>query len=285
VATGLKEEKAMELRPLDAPLGVEVTGIDLTAPIAEADRTAMRDALSRHGVLVVRGQSLDASQFVRFARGFGEIEMYDGHLADFLLEGQREIIVLSNIERDGKPIGVVDAGTYWHTDRSYVPKPAWSSCLYALEVPHADDGTPLGDTEFASMAAALAALPEAMQARLETLRACHEYVFRFSRRNDSLPGVEHPVVLRHPLTGARCLFVNKGFTHHMVGMSEEEGNALLEALYEHARRPEFVYRHQWRVGDLVMWDNYATQHRATGGYALPRRRHMWRTTIQGFPLQ
>lgn len=275
----------MELLPLDAPLGIEVRGIDARAPLSGTQHAALREALSRYGVLLVRDQELDASQFVAFARGFGEIEMYDDHLSDYLLDGQREIIVLSNIEKDGKPIGVVDAGTYWHTDRSYVSKPAWSSCLYALEVPHADDGTPLGDTEFASMTKAFRALPSAVQARLATLSAWHEYVFRFSPRNDALPGVVHPIALHHPLTGECCLFVNKGFTHHVLGLPDGEGNALLEELYEHVRKPQFVYRHRWRRGDLLMWDNYGTQHRATGGYALPQRRHMWRTTIQGFPLQ
>ena len=93
------------------------------------------------------------------------------------------------------------------------------------------------------------------------------------------------MVLKHPVTGAPCLYVNKGFTHRIVDVPEEESAALLERLFEHAKREEFVYRHRWQVGDLLIWDNYSTQHRATGGYALPQRRHMWRTTIQGFLLQ
>ena len=275
----------MDLKPTGAALGVEVTGIDLRAPLAEADRTAMREALARNGVLFVRGQHLDPRQFVQAARILGDIERYDSTLSQYLLPQQPEIIVLSNIEKDGKPIGVVDAGTYWHTDRSYVARPAWSSCLYALEVPHADDGTPLGDTEFASMTAALEALPPDDRERLGKLSAWHEYVFRFSERNSSMPGVSHPIVLPHPMTQAPCLYVNKGFTHRILDIEEKEGAALLEKLFEHARREEFIYRHRWQTGDLLMWDNYSTQHRATGGYALPQRRHMWRTTIQGFPLQ
>jgi len=274
----------MKLEPTGAALGAEITGADLTRPLSEADRAQLRDGLARYGVLFARGQDLDPAQVVQFARNFGPIERYDSTLSKYLLPEQPEIIVLSNIEKDGKPIGVVDAGTYWHTDRSYVATPAWSSCLYAVEVPHADDGTPLGDTEFSSMTAAFAALPEAERERLKTLHAWHEYVFRFSEKNESMPGVRQPVVLEHPLTGAPCLYVNKGFTHRILDLPEEEGAALIEKLFEHARRPEFIYRHQWKVGDLLLWDNYSTQHRATGGYKLPQRRHMWRTTIQGFPL-
>jgi len=275
----------MELKPTGAALGAEITGADLTRPLSETDRARLRDGLARHGVLFARGQDLDPAQVVQFARNFGEIERYDSTLSKYLLPEQPEIIVLSNIERDGKAIGVVDAGTYWHTDRSYVAKPAWSSCLYAVEVPRADDGTPLGDTEFSSMTAAYEALPAAERERLKTLYAWHEYVFRFSEKNESMPGVRQPVVLEHPLTGAPCLYVNKGFTHRILDLPEEEGAALIEKLFEHVKKPEFIYRHQWKAGDLLLWDNYSTQHRATGGYTLPQRRHMWRTTIQGFPLQ
>jgi taurine dioxygenase len=275
----------MELKLTGAALGAEIVGLDLAVPLPTNEREQLRDALARHGVLFVRGQHLAPSQFVQFARNFGEIERYDSTLSQYLLPGQPEIIVLSNIEKDGKPIGVVDAGTYWHTDRSYVAKPAWSSCLYAVEVPHAEDGTPLGDTEFSSTTAAYEALPASDCEALERLSAWHEYVFRFSERNESMPGVSHPVVLAHPLTGARCLYVNQGFTHHILDLPEDESTRLIERLFEHVRQPQFVYRHRWKVGDLLLWDNYSTQHRATGGYKLPQRRHMWRTTIQGFALQ
>jgi len=275
----------MELKPTGAALGAEICGVDLRRPLRDADRDRLRDALARYGVLFMRGQELDPDAFVQFASNFGEIERYDSTLRKYLLDERPEIIVLSNIEKDGKPIGVVDAGTYWHTDRSYVKQPAWSSCLYAIEVPHAADGTPLGDTEFASMTKAYEGLPADERERLRSLSAWHEYVFRFSEKNDSMPGVRWPVVLKHPLTGALCLYVNQGFTHRILDVPEDEGKALIEKLFEHAKRPEFVYRHQWKVGDLLLWDNYSTQHRATGGYQLPQRRHMWRTTIQGFPIQ
>lgn len=275
----------MQVIPTSAALGAEVKDIDLRRPLGDAERAALRKALLDHGVVFLRGQQVDENGFVDFARAFGEIEMYDSTLKQYLLPNRPEIIVLSNIEKDGKPIGVVDAGTYWHTDRSYVARPAWSSCLYAIEVPHADDGTPLGDTEFASMTAAYRALPEHERDRLRRLSAWHEYVFRFSAKNESMPGIQHPIVIEHPVTREPCLYVNEGFTHRILDLPEEEGKALLQRLYEHARSPSFIYRHRWKVGDLLLWDNYSTQHRATGGYQLPQRRHMWRTTIQGFTLQ
>jgi taurine dioxygenase len=275
----------MDFKPTGAALGIEATNVDLRQPLGEADREALRQALLHHGVVFLRNQHLDERQFVDAARVFGEIESYGSTMKKFLLHGKPEIIVLSNIVENGEPIGVVDAGSYWHTDRSYVPKPAWSSCLYALEIPHADDGTPLGDTEFSSMTAAYNALSSEQKARLGELSAWHEYVFRFTEKNDSMPGVRHPVVLRHPVTGAPCLYVNKGFTHRILDLPNEDSAALLEELFEHVSRKEFIYRHRWQVGDVLLWDNYSTQHRATGGYALPQRRHMWRTTIQGFALQ
>jgi taurine dioxygenase len=135
------------------------------------------------------------------------------------------------------------------------------------------------------MTSAYQAMSDSQKEHLSKLSAWHEYVFRFTEKNASMPGVQHPVILKHPVTQAPCLYVNQGFTHRIIGLSDEESRRLLEELFEHARRDEFIYRHRWQVGDLLFWDNYGTQHRATGGYQLPQRRHMWRTTIQGFPLQ
>jgi taurine dioxygenase len=274
----------VNFKPTGRALGMEIEGIDLQKPLSTEICAALKDALVRHGVIFLRGQQLESQQLVDFARTFGEIERYDSTLSKYLLKEQQEVIVLSNIVEDGKAIGVVDAGGFWHTDRSYVSKPAWLSCLYAIEVPVADDGQSLGDTEFASMTAAVRALPPAQRERLETLSAEHQYVFRWSEDNGSMPAVQHPVILKHPVSKEPCLFVNKGFTHRIVGMDEQESKALLDELFEYGTKADFVYRHQWQVGDVLLWDNYATQHFATGGYKLPKRRHLWRTTVQGFDL-
>jgi taurine dioxygenase len=274
----------VNFKPTGRALGMEIEGIDLRKPLGAETCAALKDALVRHGVIFLRGQQLDSRQLVDFARTFGEIERYDSTLAKYLLRDQPEVIVLSNIVEDGKPIGVVDAGGFWHTDRSYVSKPAWLSCLYALEVPVSDDGGSLGDTEFASMTAAVRELPQAQRERLKKLCAEHQYVFRWSDDNGSMPAVQHPVILNHPVSKEPCLFVNRGFTHRISGMDEQDSKVLLGELFAYATKPEFVYRHQWQVGDVLLWDNYATQHFATGGYSLPKRRHLWRTTVQGFDL-
>jgi taurine dioxygenase len=156
--------------------------------------------------------------------------------------------------------------------------------LHAIEVPRDATGGPLGDTLFASMTAAAAALSETERQKLVRLSAWHQYVYRFTTADQPLPGVAHPILLRHPLTAAECLYVNSGFTHRILGVAKARGAVLLNQLYAHARRDEFIYRHRWEVGDIVIWDNYSTQHCAVADYGPAQRRHMWRTTIQGFPL-
>lgn len=272
----------MNVRPLSPALGAEVSGVSLAAPVNDSQREAFRQIFLEHSLLVVRDQQLTPGQLVAFARTFGEIEPYE-HLSEFLMEGQPEVIVLSNIKKNGRPIGVQDAGQYWHTDRSYVKTPAWSSVLHARQVPMGDNGEPLGDTEFASMTKAFDDLPPDEQQRLRSLIAVHEYVYRFSKNDGKLQAVEHPLVLEHPITRTPGIFVNAGFTKTVAGLDDARARELLERLYAHVTQDKYVYRHQWRVGDVLMWDNYSTQHRATGGYG-ERPRLMWRTTIQGFAL-
>jgi taurine dioxygenase len=155
-------------------------------------------------------------------------------------------------------------------------------------------GNPAGDTMFASATAAYDALPEADKRLLEGLKAVNSYAKGYYRDRRSgprkelteeqrrrTPDVEHPIVRTHPYTRKKCLFVNEGYTARIAGMSEAESDALLARLFEHSTRPEFVYRHQWRVGDLLMWDNCSVQHRAVMDYALPQRRRMERTTLRG----
>jgi taurine dioxygenase len=272
----------MKITTMDAALGAEITDLDLTT-LTSTEFERIKETLLQRGVVVVRGQTLSPTQYVEFARRFGDIEQYD-HLSEFFLPGNPEIIVLSNIVKEGRKIGVGEGGQYWHTDRSYVAKPAWLSVLHAITVPHDQSGKPLGETHFASMTAALSALPEPERGRAETLSAWHQYVYRFTQRDQKMEGISHPIALQHPLTGEKCLYVNKGFTHRVVGLDDTESADLLESLYAHAVKEEFVYRHQWKVGDVLFWDNYSTQHCAIGNYGPDTPRLMWRTTVQGFPL-
>ena len=273
----------MDIRKLSPSVGGEVVGIDLSKPILAKQFAKVRDAFLDHSMLLFRGQNLTPAQLVAFSESWGPTESYSTTIGEFVMKDQ-PLIVLSNIVENGKPVGAQDAGRYWHTDGSYVRKPAWFSALYAREVPKGDDGRSLGDTRFSSMAAAYEALPSEDKALIEKMTACHKYVYRYTKRDTQLEGVSQPMVLTHPLTGRRGIYVNAGFTDHAENVTEEESKKLLGRLYEHVEHDDFVYRHRWESGDVVMWDNYATQHRATGDFGPQRRRLMWRATIQGFDL-
>ena len=283
----------VSLRRADAPLGAEIVGVDLSRPVADEEFAAVEDAFVTNGVVVFRDQSITEEQHIAFSRRFGDLDIHV--LKQYLHPRHPEILMISNVEENGRKIGVADAGRYWHTDLSYVKEPSRCSLLYAREVPVAPDGRVLGDTIFVSTAAAYDALPETTKKRIASLKAVHRYGDRSDRMaaaggmRDKLtdeqrrqtPDVVHPVVRTHPVTGRKCLYVNEGFTVSIVGLPDREGDALLAELCAHATRPEFQYRHRWRKGDLLMWDNCQTQHLAVGDYALPQRRLMHRTTVKG----
>jgi taurine dioxygenase len=173
-------------------------------------------------------------------------------------------------------------------------EPSRGSLFYALEVPHDDTGKPLGDTLFASTTAAWQALPDDIKRLVESRRAVTSYAKGYYRDRNSgprppltdaqkarTPDVEHPIKRTHPYTKKPCLFINEGYTARIADMDPEESDRLLNLLFEHVSRPEFIYSHQWRVGDFLIWDNCSTQHRAVFNYALPQRRRMERTTLTG----
>jgi alpha-ketoglutarate-dependent taurine dioxygenase len=274
-----------------APLGAEITGLDLARPVDQPALQAIEDLFHDRGVIVFRDQQLTEDQHIAFSRRLGKLEI---HVAtEYLRPGYPEILVVSNVVENGRNIGLADAGQYWHSDLSYIANPSRCSLLYALEVP-VKDGRVLGDTLFASAAYAYESLPDSMKARLEDLRAIHSYGDRYKKQQAAgtrgalteeqlkkVPQVSHPVVRPHPITGRKVLFVNEGFTIEMEGMPRPEGDALLKELCGHITRPETLYRHQWRKGDVLMWDNCLAQHRAIRDYELPLRRRMHRTTVAG----
>ena len=189
------------------------------------------------------------------------------------------------------------AGRYWHTDLSYMQAPSRGSLLYAIEIPE-QDGRPLGDTRFASTAAAYEALSDEIKTRIANLRATFSLAHHRTRlmadgadqepltaeQQAKVPVAVHRIVQHHPVTGRKCLFVNEGHAVEILDIPEHEGRELLEMLCRHVTRPAFVYRHSWRVGDVLMWDNVATQHIASFDYALPQRRYLHRTTLEGVAL-
>jgi taurine dioxygenase len=275
-----------------APLGAEIRGVNLAHNIEDSVFRQIVDLFHENEVVYFRDQSLTPAQHIAFSRRFGELEHHVRQ--ECCRPGYPEIFVVSNILENGRPIGSQDAGLFWHSDLCYLKEPSRGSLFYAREVAQDAHGNPAGDTMFASATAAYDALPEADKRLLEGLKAVNSYAKGYYRDRKSgprkelteeqrrrTPDVEHPIVRTHPYTRKKCLFVNEGYTARIAGMSEAESDALLARLFEHSTRPEFVYRHQWRVGDLLMWDNCSVQHRAVMDYALPQRRRMERTTLRG----
>ena len=270
---------------LSPVIGAEVLGVDLSVQIDDQQFRELRQAwLDANGVLVIRDQELTPDQHIAFSQRFGELETHV--LADYLLPGYPTIYRVSNKTQNGKPLGRAKAGTYWHSDLSYMRNPAMASLLYAIEIP------PLGgDTMFANMYAAYDTLSSTMQGMVSDLRATHDFayaargVFAGERVSGEglakAPAVDHPVVRTHPDTGRKALYVNPGFTAHIVGLEPEESADLLQFLNRHSTRPEYIYRHRWHVRDLVIWDNRCTMHYAIDDYEGVGERYMHRTTVLG----
>jgi taurine dioxygenase len=283
---------ALRIEPFDGAIGAAVIDVDLAQPLDAEERERLIEAWNRYSVLVFRDQQIAPDEFLRYSRYFGDLEVHV--LEQYLHPVHPEILVVSNILEYGRNIGIPDAGRYWHTDLSYLDVPSRGSILYAMEIPEAD-GETLGNTLWASTAAAYEALPEATRARVDGLQAEYSLSKRFQKladdgtkhielsdeQREKTPSVTHPVVRTHPVTGRRGILVNEGHTTHIVGMPEDESQALLQELWDHTTKPDFTYCHEWRVGDVVMWDNTLTQHLAICDYALPQRRLLHRTTITG----
>jgi taurine dioxygenase len=280
---------AIPVRKSEAACGAEIV-FDLSQQIDEPNFGEIERLFHDNIMVFFRDQHLTEEQHLAFSRRFGELEIHI--VKKYLLPGHPEILLISNIRDDkGEHIGLADAGFTWHTDTSYRRRPSRCSLLYAKEVPERD-GRPLGDTVFANTIAAYDALPEAMKQRLAGLKAIHRYAMR-RRVADSprpkltpaqlaeTPDIAHPIVRTHPHTGCKALYVTAGECIGIEGMPEDEALDLIAELDAFCVRPEFCYRHHWRVGDLVMWDNASAMHLAICDYALPERRLMHRTTVIG----
>jgi taurine dioxygenase len=272
-----------------AACGAEID-CDLSQPLDDAQFGEIERAFHDNIVVCFRGQRLDSATQIAFSRRFGALETHI--VRKYLLPDHPEVLLISNIrDASGDLIGLADAGFTWHTDTSYRKTPSRCSLLYAKEIPR-QDGVALGDTVFANTVAAYEALPEAMRRRLTGLRAIHRYSSRrriedsprpklTQAQLDETPDIAHPIVRTHPHTGRPALYVTAGECVGIEGMNENEALALIAELDAHCVKPEFLYRHRWREGDLLMWDNAASMHLAVCDYALPQRRLMHRTTVIG----
>ena len=274
---------------LSHAIGAEISGIDLREPMDTSLVAEIRSAWLKHNVLLFRDQDLTPELHIAFSCQFGEL---DDHRTrpDEQLPGHPEIFVVTNHPRsDGKPSRTRNTGRQWHTDFSYTRRPAMGSLLYCKEIPEVG-----GDTLFANITLAWETLSDGMKALLAPLEAVHDAANIGSYRTrdqaevqvikDNNPPIAQPVRRVHPETGNPALYVTESATTHFVGMTVEECRPILEFLFAHATREEFTYRHRWRVGDLIMWDNRCTLHRALMDYSHETdRRHMLRTTLLGEP--
>ena len=275
------------LTNLDAPIGAEVRGADLSTPLAPADVDAMKQAWKQRLVLVVRGQRLSDPQLLAFSRYFGELDPPGPNpYGEPFNKEFPEINVISNVIENGRPIGNLGAGeAVWHADMTYIDVPPKAGILCALEVPPSG-----GDTYFADMFAAYATLPADLKKACEGRVAMHDASRNsagFLRKGyrevadvrDTV-GARHPLVRTDPETGRKALFLGRRPNSYVVGMDVPQSEALLDALWEHATQPQFALCHVWRAGDLLMWNNLAVLHRRDP-FDADARRVMHRTQIKG----
>jgi taurine dioxygenase len=278
---------AISIRNLDAALGAEVRGIDLSKALAQCEVDAIEDAWRRRLVIVVKGQRLTDPQLLTFSRRFGELDPPGPNpYGEPFNKEFPEINVISNVIENGKPIGNLGAGeAVWHADMTYIDVPPKAAILYGLEVPPGQ-----GNTYFADMFAAYEALPEALKQAAQGKVAIHD-----ASRNSAgmlrkgfkevtdvrqTVGARHPLVRTDPQTGRKALFLGRRPNAYVVGVDVAESDALLDALWAHVAEPRFAFCHEWEVGDLLMWNNLSVLHRRDE-FDPNSRRVMHRTQIKG----
>jgi taurine dioxygenase len=277
----------LSIRRLSHGLGAEIVGIDIARPLSKQVATALRGSLLDNNILLVRDCNLGADEQIAFTKMFGELEPNEA-VAHLRHDENPNIVLVTNEARNGKVMG--KTGRLWHSDHSFILRPTLASVLYAKVLP--DVG---GDTMFANMYLAYDALSEGLKALLEPLWAVHDVSHGavglygpqppevMAKKRRETPPVAQPVIRIHPETGRKALYVSEMLTTQFIGMSREESSPLLKFLFEHAVRPEFTYRHQWRNNDLMIWDNRCTMHLALADFDEKQTRTMFRTAVSGTP--
>jgi taurine dioxygenase len=281
----------MEIQATGRALGARVEGIDLARPVSDGDFKKILRALGAFGVLCFPEQRLETDAFARFSRMFGELEINVAN--QFHEPGFPEVMVLSNMTQDGKPIGLGDAGQGWHTDMSYSKDVALANVLYAIKIPMRD-GRPLGDTQFRNMHLAYDDLPSDIKRRLAGRTATHDFA-KFWDMMRSRPGsqrapltaeqrakkppVSQPIFRTHPITGRTILYCNPGYAMCIDGLPEAESSELLEFLFKHQGQEKYFHAHKWTEGDVLMWDNIGTVHNAIPDYSPDEPRYMRRAQV------
>jgi alpha-ketoglutarate-dependent taurine dioxygenase len=266
--------------------------MDLSRPLEDEEVESIILALGRHGVVCFPRQKLTARQQKDFAARFGELEVNVAS-GPYQEPGLPEVMILSNIVKDGKPIGLADAGQDWHTDMSYSKTIAFANVLYALQVPRRN-GKMLGDTEFSGMHAAYDGLPDDLKKKLEGMTVLHDFnkFWEMMRREKGSkrpplteaqrkqkPPVSHPIFLEHPITRRKVLYANPGYSMRINELPQKESDEILEFLFKHQLKPQYRYRHQWSEGDVLMWENFGTIHNAIADYGPDEHRLVRRCQV------
>jgi taurine dioxygenase len=276
----------IEVLPISDVIGAEVRSADLAA-VDDKTLSAIHAAWMDHCVLLFRDQKIDARDLVMFSKRFGELDIAPANEnGESGFGGFAEVLVLSNVMEDGKAIGALgNAEAQWHTDMNYIDEPPTGSVLLSVEVP--DEG---GDTGFSNMYRALDDLAPSLRARIDGLKIKHDSstnsggYLRAGAESvtdvTTCPGAIHPIVRTHPETARKALYLGRRRSAYIMGLGLEESEALLDALWGHASQAKYSWHHQWRVGDVVMWDNRCAMHRRDS-FDNTKRRIMHRTQIKG----
>ena len=275
---------SITVTPVGYALGAEVTGIDLAQPLSKADFETILNAWHQHLILVFPDQHITPLQQIEFSRHFGQLDHHESQPFNRHPEHDDMMLITNKLVR-GKPSQTKTAGQNWHTDLSYTIRPAKGTTLYCLEKPAVG-----GDTCFANMYLAYETLSDKMRQFLDTLEGVHDasLVASLDKRDPALtaefkrlnPLVVHPAVRLHPGTNRKALYVNER-VRNFLGMSEGESKAIIDYLCQYSIQPRFVYRHRWRLHDMIMWDNRCLTHLAVGDYDPAEPRHMLRTSLLG----
>jgi len=269
----------LRTRPLSPAIGAEIIGVDLSQPMSDETFARILDAWHRHLVILLRDQHLTEDDQVRFGERFGPPAV--SHTRRYTTKNPA-VMLISNIRENGQPIGALpDGEMHFHTDQCHQERPAMASMLYALEVPSKG-----GNTLFANGYAAYETLPDSIKQRIAGRRALNAYDYdnastrRGTKLREGIPSCWHPIVRTHPATGRKALYVNRLMTVAVEGMPDEEAEELLNLLFDHQEKPEFIYEHVWRPHDLLLWDNRCALHARTD-FSAGERRLMRRLTILG----
>ena len=282
----------MKVIPSGEALGATIEGLELWQALSYEQLTAVIQALGRYGVLRFPRQTLTGRQLRDFSAQLGDLEINVGS-AGYQEPGVPEVMFLSNIVENGRPLGLADAGQGWHTDMSYSRMIAFANVLYGIKIPKRN-GRSLGATQFSNMQAACADLPADMKRRLEGKTVLHDFnkFWEMMRREKgskrpplteaqrkSKPPVSHPVFLRHPLTGKNVLYANPGYAMRINELPEKESDEMLDFLFRHQLKPEYLYTSNWEEGDVLVWEDIGTIHNAVADYGPDEHRFVKRCQV------